>query len=269
MRSEITEIPEVSALTAADFEQRFLNRCQPVVVRGSATAWPALERWDRDYLRAQAGDLEVPTRRTPLDQDELSVEKVHQGFAQLSTVLDECDSASDTEAYVPGIPLKSAPALLADIERPAFLDNQPLRQTSLFLGQNTRCLGHMHPVAQAVLTQVAGEKEIVMYAPHDLSKLYMHPVWDTAFFQSRVNFHALDADRFPRIAEAQAFTVRLQPGDSLFIPVHWLHVPTGFGWTLSVTHWWRSQWMQWTDWSAATRSILGAAFTPISRLAQR
>lgn len=269
MPCEVAKIRTVNQLGAWDFESRFLGACEPVLVPGQASRWPALERWTKAYLREHAGELEVPYRRTPLDEAGVNADRVHRGFSSLSQVLDACEGDSEEETYVPGMALKAVPKLFDDIVRPGFLVNQALRYVSLFLGRNTRCVGRMHPFSQAVLTQVWGHKDVILYSPRDLKNLYMNRAWRPGFFQSRANFHALDPVRYPRVLDAVPRRVRLYPGDSLFIPVHWLHVPVGDAWSMSVTHRWRSKWREWIDLSAVTRSIVGGLTSGVANLAWR
>jgi hypothetical protein len=262
-------VRSVSFLSVEEFQTTHLDACTPVVVRGAAKSWGAVSRWNPQYLNDAIGDLEVPLRRTPMDAAELSVSAVHQGFFSVRDLLERCSTEEEEEVYIPGIAMKNTPELIDDVDGYGFLAGQPLRAISMFMGRNTRCLGHMHPFAQAVLTQVVGEKDVLLFSPSDLAKLHMHSWASTGFFQSRINFHALQSDRFPQLADATPWRVRLQPGDALFIPVHWLHVPVGIGFSASVTHWWRSQPGQWGGVSAALRSIFGSIFSFVSQALSR
>jgi hypothetical protein len=198
-----------------------------------------------------------------MEDPELSVEAVHRGFFPVRDLLDRC-TGDDDEIYIPGVSMRDAQPLANDVDTHDFMGSVPVQSVSIFLGQNTRCLGHMHPFGQAVLTQVVGQKEVLLYSPEDMGKLYMRSCLSSGFFQSRVNFHSLHPERFPRLNEATPWRVRLDPGDALFIPVHWLHVPVGFGFTVSVTHWWRAKPTEWGSVSAALRSLVGAAWHLLS-----
>ena len=259
-------LPCVEELDPVAFNDSYARRCMPVVVRGGAQDWGAIRRWTLPYLRSRLGDLEVPHRRTPREQPEIGVEDVHLGMTSASEVLKRCAEPGSSEEYIPGLNLKDCPSLGDDIAPPAFVDASRLRSVSIFLGRNTRCLGHFHPFAQAVLTQVVGEKDVDLYAPRDLGRVYLRNWYEKGFFQSRVNFHGDHEGQFPRLAEATRWTVRLRPGDQLFIPVHWLHVPTGNGMTASVTHWWRARWQEWGGPGVGARCIAGLGMMSISDL---
>lgn len=98
-----------------------------------------------------------------------------------------------------------------------------------------------------------------MYPPSELTRLSLFPVWSESFYRSRVNFYG-DRSDFPSLAEARGELVELHPGDALFLPLHWLHVPEGRGWNVSVTHWWRPHRRDWRMSGAAVRALAGVGF---------
>jgi len=55
-----------------------------------------------------------------------------------------------------------------------------------------------------------------------------------------------DLERFSRFAEAKPLDFRLEPGEILFIPVHWWHLTNVEGYQVSVTQIWRASVRQWT-----------------------
>ena len=140
--------------------------------------------------------------------------------------------------------------------------------TTIFLGRNTKCIGHFHPRTQALLCQVQGVKRVWMYPPTELKRLYLGPMWSDGFFQSQVNFYG-ENSLFPLVANAKGLLFELHPGDALFIPLHWLHVPEGDGWNVSVTHWWRPKLEEWTLSSATLRSLLGMSLFGLRHFVQK
>ncbi len=246
-------------LSPEAFDRDYVRACRPVLLRGLVQDWPAVGNWTPDGLGKVAGDLIVPLRRTPEKTPELAVSKVHQGHVPLRDALQQMTEHPDRETYVPGFKLRQSPELLAQTTRPAILDQYTIDNTSVFTGTHTRCLGHMHPRVQALLCHVEGTKKVVLYSPDQLAKLYMHPTWSTGFFQSKVNFDDIDAERFPMLEEATPMVAELQPGDALFIPVHWLHTPTGSAYSASATYWWRARMSDTTSFRAAARSAVGMA----------
>jgi hypothetical protein len=107
-----------------------------------------------------------------------------------------------------------------------------------------------------------------MYAPGELKRLSLFPAWSDSFFRSRINFYG-DRSGFPALAKAKGRLFELEPGDALFLPLHWLHVPEGQGWSVSVTHWWRPHWRDWPRTTVTGRILMGIGCEYIRRRRQR
>jgi Cupin-like domain len=252
------------------FLDDYLRAGVPVQIKGLVADWPAVDAWTPGYLAgltAAMGDLDVPYRRTPADMPWVDVERLEHGSMSLLKMLGEFERSpmDGEEIYVPGLDLPRANPLAGDIDRPALLSGRTIYATSVFLGRNTKCIGHYHAKTQALLCQVQGVKRIWMYPPAVLKHLHLFPVWSSGFFRSQVNFYG-DHRAFSRVAEAAGLLFELHPGDALFIPLHWLHVPEGIGWNISVTHWWRPALREW-PWSATTaRTLLAIGIEGVRRL---
>lgn len=247
---------------------RFCAR-EPIVFRGLSKDWPAVAKWTPDYLRkmtAVLGEIEVGYRSTPPEMERVDLSKLQRGKVPLRQLLDECHRSPEEgeEIYISGLDLPASSALASDIGAIPFLPPSKIRGTSIFLGRNTRCIGHYHPKAQALLCQVQGTKRIRLYAPSELEHLYLFPFWSRGFFRSQVNFYG-DTRRFPRVLKATSVDIELAPGDALFIPMHWLHVPEGKGWSLSATFWWRPRLGDWNVNAASARALIGVGFEAVRR----
>lgn len=252
------------------FLTRYVRTGTPVLIKGLVRDWSAVDLWTPDFLVRQTaamGDIQVPYRSTPSEMSRVELNKIRQGMMSLSSILKECarSPAEGPEIYVPGLDLPPGTLLSRDLAQPALLAARKIYATTVFLGRNTKCIGHFHPKSQALLCQIQGVKRVWMYPPAELKRLSLFPVWTDGFFRSQVNFYG-DRSDFPQVTAARGHLFELQPGDALFIPLHWLHVPEGEGWTVSVTHWWRPTLREWT-WSAASvRALLGVGFELMRRL---
>ncbi len=250
-------------LATEEFFGRYVRHGRPVVIKGLVKNWKAVGLWTPGYLAdvtARMGDIEVSSRSTPDDMPRLDLHRVEQGKSSLLSLLRQCERSPEQgrEIYVPGLDLPPAVPLAKDVGLPELLSATKVYSTSIFFGRNTKCVGHYHAKSQALLCQVQGVKRIWMYPPGELKRLYPFPFWSRGFFRSQVNFYG-DRSQFPLLSKAQGHLFELQPGDALFIPLHWLHVPEGFGWTASVTHWWRPRLAEWPVSVATARTLLGIA----------
>jgi Cupin-like domain len=261
---------EAQPTTAEEFLCQYVRRGLPVLIKGLVNDWKAVKVWTPEYLAdftANIGDIEVPYRSTPDDMRRLDLQRVQQGNTSLLGILRECERSPDQgrEIYLPGLDLLSTAPLVRDLGVPELLKASSVFATSVFLGRNTKCFGHYHPKAQALLCQVQGIKRIWMYPPTELKRLYLFPFWSRAFFLSQVNFYG-DRSQFPLMSRARGQLFELHPGDALFIPLHWLHVPEGRGWTVSVTHWWRPHLTEWPLSAATARTLTGIGLEAVRRV---
>lgn len=246
---------------ADTFVREYVRTGRPVLIKGLVKDWQAVSKWSPGYLAditAAIGDREVSYRSTPEDMPRMDVSRLDQGTKSLLDILRECESSPvhGREIYIPGLNLPRSMPFAKDIGVPELISDFRIYATSVFLGRNTKCIGHYHAKTQALLCQVQGVKRIWMYPPSELKRLYPFPAWSRGFFRSQVNFYG-DRSQFPLVSKAKGQLFELHPGDALFIPLHWLHVPEGLGWTVSVTHWWRPVLTEWPLNITTLRTLVG------------
>lgn len=250
-------IPEPGSVA---FTRDYVRVNRPVAFAALVKGWPAVRRWTPAYLAdvtARLGDIEVPFRSTPEHMARMDLSRIQQGRMSLGALLEACaDDPSGEELYVPGLALPEGVGPGLDIEKPSLLAPFQTFGTTVFLGRNTKCIGHFHPKAHALLCQVQGIKKVWMFPPSELGRLNLFPAWSQGFFQSEVNFYG-DLAPFPQVARAKGQMYELHPGDALFIPMHWLHVPEGAGWTTAVTYWWRPGLGEWLRSAGSLRALVG------------
>ena len=247
-----------------EFLNRYVGTGTPVLMKGLVKDWSAVAHWTPAYLAdltAAMGDILVPYRSTPADMPQMDLQRIQQGMISLLEILHECDVSPDEgrEIYVPGLDLPPGTPLGRYVSLPALLLGLKVYATTVFLGRNTKCIGHFHARTHALLCQVQGIKRVWMYPPAELKRLSLCPIWSDGFFRSQVNFYG-DRGGFPLTSKAKGQLFELHPGDALFIPLHWLHVPEGKGWSVSVTHWWRPALREWTLSATTIRALLGIGF---------
>jgi hypothetical protein len=220
------------------FRSRYLRAGRPVVIEGAVRDWPAIGRWSVEHLRA------TPARGpVPVDVYERGDffdiggalghrKRVHRSFA---AYLETPVAPSGARTYAPDLELrKYFPELSNDVGRPSLLPDNAEPRFFLFAGHDAITAGHFHPFTHARTCQVTGRKEIVLYPPSAGPALYPHPWFAPAFHWSRVDFLSPDYVRFPKLRSARAERCVLEPGDALFIPVHWWHWIRGVDFSVSV-----------------------------------
>ena len=60
LKLNLQEIPRVKTITKEDFIKNYFKPQKPVVIEGFIENWPAYTKWSLEYMKAIAGDKEVP-----------------------------------------------------------------------------------------------------------------------------------------------------------------------------------------------------------------
>lgn len=224
---------------------------EPVVMRGLAADWPFVRAADAaGYLRAMALPGAVQFMRAPPEIEG----RMHYGatigsrnftrgetsFASFLDLLAEQARADRPEAMA----LQGMPAAQL---MPGFAEANPMPLVPgiaprLWIGNAAKVAIH-HDPTENIAVVGAGRRRFTLFAPEQVSNLYMGPFDPTpAGVQvSMVHLTAPDLARYPRFAAAMAaaLVAELDPGDALYIPYQWYHhVEALDGFNVLVNYWW-------------------------------
>jgi hypothetical protein len=242
-------VERISAPTRQQFCSGYLERGRPVVISDALRDWPALASWTRQHLHATTSRKPIPVDVYE-DGDFFAIggalghrKRIHLAFSEY---LDRSAAETGTRYYAPDLELtKYFPELASDVTRLSLLPNDAKPRHFLFAGHDAVTAGHFHPFTHALTCQVTGSKRFVLYPPSASPNLYPNAWFAPAFFWSRVNFLDPDYRRFPRLRAARPLACTLNPGDAIFIPVHWWHWTQGFDFSASVLVSWKAKLSAW------------------------
>jgi hypothetical protein len=236
------DIQRIERPTREEFQRDWVDRNRPVILTGVASEWPAFS-WTPEYLRSVAGDSDVTVHY----QEEANFHYWYQHlgerqdremkFSQLLELL--TGEPPERRYYMTEHELeKVSPRLLEDVDLDRYLDRViPM----LFMGRDTYMPMHYHGATEALLCQLHGSKSITLYSPDQFRLLYPRRWYSRAPVFSRVDTRDPDLDRFPKFKRARPMSFRLEPGEILFIPVHWWHVTGVEGFQISTTCFWKAK----------------------------
>jgi len=243
------EIERVEAPSKEEFFGRWVKENRPVILTGVGNRWPAFSKWSPEYLVEKAGDKKLTVH---FDEDgnffrwyQTGKGRVDREMSVRELVEVLTSDPPDHRFYVTEHELRLiSEDLCADLEYGGYLEKtDPL----VFIGRDTFMPMHYHGTTEALLCQVVGSKVVTLYSPDQFGMLYARPWWGQSPLFSRVDPRdGGAADRFPRFADAEPLTFRLEAGEILFIPVHWWHVTTCAGFQMNVTCFWDAKLAQYT-----------------------
>jgi hypothetical protein len=207
--------------------RRPLAQRRPVLIEGGMKSWPAFTRWTLDHLIERAGACEVSVRNyTENVGVPRHLWKQYCVFEKMTfaAYLEKIRAGTAKSIYLAQVNIpKDLKPLLADIEKPAFLNYTTLDPV-IWIGPG----GHVEPLhfdtAHSVIGEVVGRKRVKLFPPTSYFALYPFPWWSpigSSF--SRVDVDNPDLSLFPRVTAARSIECTLEAGDVLFIPAGWWH----------------------------------------------
>lgn len=221
---QIREIPRLHRPNPQDFLERFYSKGFPVVLSGVMDDWPALRKWNSEYLRDNYGDLtvEVMMKRNSDANYELNKDE-HKTPTRFSDFLDIVDGPPTNDAYMVAHNFAlSGPLadLIHDIAEIPGLLRSPDNVTELnfWMGPQGTVTPLHHDSSNVLLGQIWGEKLITVYPWSEFHLLYN----EVAGF-SRFDPENPDFVRFPLSARATQMQTTIKAGEALFIPVGTWH----------------------------------------------
>lgn len=239
-------IPRVRALEPRTFEAEYVRRSRPVIIEGLVDHWPArrwnfssfAERWSNRSVTVEefaSGDrFDAPSRR----EYKLNVAEFVRRLA-----LGKPSPTRPPPALF-CIVRQELPEVLSELHPPGILGGARHIDYNLVAGRDSIVFGHYHLGLHALLCQIHGTKRVVLCRPEDSPHVYPYPLYGGLFSTSRVDFLEPDFRRFPQFRAARPIEIVMQPGDALFIPVHWWHATYGVDLSMTASLFWKARWRE-------------------------
>lgn len=249
---------QAHALDERTFWNEFVCKHRPVIVKGAAAGWPALEHWQRaGYLESLCGEERVDTWNTfnpapVLNNATARLQRLVDGIEAMRT------AADDVTYSIPAMPVPQR--WQPDLGKHSFLgetyERAPLWYPGrrLFVYKNASTEWHYHALDETVTTQLLGSKRISLFR-------LTAENWQSFVPLIEANWHHMACrDRFfPNEATISKYEGVLEAGDAVYIPPFWWHgidpADTGMGATLA--HCFRSPVRRLGAWhEPATRELI-------------
>ena len=249
-------IAEVDEVDFARFHEEIRPAGKPVVMRGLAADWPAVEaarRSDRaivDYLLGFGPTRSVAGIMAPAEEAgrffynrDLAGFNFTQHQGHLEAFLHELLRIADEPSPdAMAVQSETIPDLL-----PGFVEANPMPLVPqvtprIWLGNRIHVAPH-YDLKENIGVCLAGRRRFTVFPPEQLPNLYPGPFELTPAGTpvSMVDPDAPDLECYPRFAEAwtHARQATLEPGDALYLPYAWWHgVEALEPVSILVNYWW-------------------------------
>ncbi|HEY4046267.1 MAG TPA: cupin-like domain-containing protein [Acidobacteriaceae bacterium] len=221
------ECRSANTLPYKAFLKEYVENNRPVIIGDAVPEWNALRAWTPEFFKDRFGSDTVEVTYG-----------VSMRFADL------IDAVLASTAERPGPYLHKVliyhhmPQLLPDL-MPQNPYSFPRRYCSPLLPRRFRHPdgylklliggpGGKFPLmhfdadnAHAMITEIHGEKEFVLFPPKDTPYVYAHP--QSPHTSQIENIDAPDLERFPMLTRATEYRGTIHPGEAIFVPCGWWH----------------------------------------------
>lgn len=190
----------------------------PVLLRGLAAAWPALQSWDRAYLLSRWGDapvsvaLGLPAHGVPF----LVPESEFRRALTMRAFWEELEAG---RSWIDEQALSTLPGLEDDLRMAELMGSRPRLELNLWLGRGTKSGLHFDPMDN-FLIMIRAHKFVALASSREAARLYP---FVGSIMRSQLDVERPDFVRFPRAADVEMQVGRISPGDVLYIPAGWWH----------------------------------------------
>lgn len=210
-------------------KSRFFNdyyaKNKPLVIRGAAKRTCAYKKWTTEYLCNEFGEVMIQAAigRDQYSDPEGNLSKIEKKI-KLRDFLHLIDGLDSNDAYMvarnynfmnPGLS-----SLLQDLQPlPACIKKLPSRrETHLWIGPKGTVTPFHYDRRNIFFFQISGVKRFILASP--VAAPYIYNQYSVF---SKVDPEHPDYKKYPLFRNVRLYTVDLQEGDALFLPVAWWH----------------------------------------------
>jgi len=219
---QLQDIDRVKNITKEDFLRLYFRPQKPVVIEQFVDDWPAIEKWDLDYMASVAGDKEVPLYdNRPVDYKD-GFNEPH-AVMKMREYVDLLKKEPTKFRIFLWNMLKEVPQLQKDFTYPDFglklMKGLPML---FFGGRDSYTFMHYDiDLANIFHFHFQGEKEAILFDQKQNKYLYKIP--HSLIVREDIDFTNPDYEKWPALKNAKGFKTKLKHGNVLYMPEGYWH----------------------------------------------
>lgn len=217
---QLAPVDVLSVVDRAKFQTDYFQPLRPLVLRGLASDWPALNKWTPEFFRQVHGQKQVKV----YDASFVAAGRNYMSGVRSLALGDYVDLISTTEQdlrmFLYNISFE-IPELLEDIDFPDLVDGLSRNFVFMFFG----CRGsvtQMHfdiDMSHVLHTTIHGKKTVYLFPYEQSANLHRYPFT----CRSYVDVARPDFNQFPGLRKLEGYQTTLQAGETLYIPSGYWH----------------------------------------------
>lgn len=235
MKLNLQHIPRVKNISKEDFIAQYFQTQKPVVIENFIEDWPALSKWNLEYMRHIAGDKMVPLYDDrPVDYRD-GFNEPHTTM-KMSAYIDLLKKEPTQYRIFLWNILKEVPQLQQDFKFPKiglkFIKSLPML---FFGGKDSHTFMHYDiDFANIFHFHFEGKKECILFNQKQTKYLYKIPY--SLIVREDIDFSNPDFDKWPALKQAKGYYTELKHGEVLYMPEgfwhHMKYITPGFSMSL-------------------------------------
>lgn len=219
---QLQEIDRVKNITKEEFREHYLTPQKPVIIEHFVDDWPAVQKWDLDYMAKVAGDVTVPLYDDrPVRHDE-GFNQAHAKMKMREYVELLKNEPTRYRIFLWNI-LKEVPQLQKDYTFPDFGISLMKGLPMLFFGgeDSYTFMHHDIDLANIFHFHFQGKKEVILFDQSQNDYLYKIP--HSLIVREDIDFNNPDYEKWPALKEANGYKGNLEHGEVLYMPEGYWH----------------------------------------------
>lgn len=222
MALNLKNIDRVKSISKSEFIQNYLKPQVPVVIENLVDNWPAVSKWNFDYIKQKVGDKVVPLYDDrPVDYKD-GFNEPHATM-KMSEYIDLLQKEPTKYRIFLYNVLKEVPELQDDFDFPdiglKLMKSLPML---FFGGEDSHTFMHYDiDLANILHFHFQGKKECILYPNGEKKHLYKVP--HSLITHESIDFSNPDFERWPALQHANGYKTELEHGNVLYMPEGYWH----------------------------------------------
>lgn len=222
MNLNLQNIDRVSNISKSDFVKQYVKPQIPVVIENMVEDWPAVSKWDFDYIKEKVGDKVVPLYDDrPVDYKD-GFNEPHATMKMSAYIELLQKEPTKYRIFLYNV-LKEVPELQEDFDFPdmglRLMKSLPML---FFGGEDSYTFMHYDiDLANILHFHFQGKKECILFPNTEKKHLYKVP--HSLITHESIDFSNPDFDQWPALKNASGYKTQLEHGNVLYMPEGYWH----------------------------------------------
>ena len=246
MWDKFQTIETVSEIGKKAFQKEFVLKSRPLLIKGYCYDWKATNKWNATYIGEN------------FSNDKIGMMDIEESASKLSSYqLLPAKTLLENQNKAVASPLEHfSNDINNDYQIPSLCEKEAYLRSRIFIGPKNTVTALHKDIPENIYTLLNGKKKVLLFPANN--KMYAQSILSKHPNFSKVDAEKPDFIRFPKLKNAQPYSVELNPGDALYIPSLWWHHMRNIEDATAINFWWSRSWQIPVSWLAVNyKKLIG------------